>query len=84
MNKREFKNAIKDGNARERQFMVIKIREVNATYPMVVIVHAEESGKKIRDYMKLTDDNLVFKDTGNVIEDVLFTNNLNDLNWFVY
>lgn len=64
--------------------MAVKIQEVGSLAPIVIVVPAEIADNKIRDYMKFTDDDLVFKNTGNKIEDVLFTSNLNGLNWFVY
>lgn len=84
MTKTEFKAFVEDGINRERAFMAVKIREVGSLATIVIVVPAEIADNKIRDYMKFTDDDLVFKNTGNKIEDVLFTSNLNGLNWFVY
>lgn len=84
MTKTEFKAIVEDGINRGRAFMAVKIQEVGFPAPIVIVVPAEIADNKIRDYMKFTDDDLVFKNTGNKIEDVLLTGNLNDLNWFAY
>lgn len=84
MTKTEFKAFVEDDINRERAFMAVKIQEVGSPAPIVIVVPAEIADNKIRDYMKFTDDDLVFKNTGNKIKDVLFTSNLNGLNWFVY
>lgn len=84
MTKTEFKAFVEDDINRGRGFMAVKIQEVGSLAPIVIVVPAEIADNKIRDYMKFTDDDLVFKNTGNKIEDVLFTSNLNGLNWFVY
>lgn len=84
MTKTEFKAFVEDDINRGRAFMAVKIQEVGSLAPIVILVPAEIADNKIRDYMKFTDDDFVFKNTGNKIKDVLFTSDLNDLNWFVY
>lgn len=84
MTKTEFKAFVEDDINRGRAFMAVKIQEVGSLAPIVIVVPAEIADNKIRDYMKFTDDDLVFLNTGNKIEDVLFTSNLNGLNWFAY
>ena len=84
MTKTEFKAFVEDDINRGRAFMAVKIQEVGSPAPIVIVIPAEIADNKIRDYMKFTDDDLVFKNTGNKIEDVLFTSNLNGLNWFAY
>lgn len=84
MTKTEFKAFVEDDINRGRAFMAVKIREVGSLAPIVIVVPTEIADNMIRDYMKFTDDDLVFKNTGNKIEDVLFTSNLNGLNGFVY
>lgn len=84
MNKQKFKQIVEEGIARRRNFMVVKIREVKAVAPKIVIVQDVDVKLTVGEYLKATNDDMVFTKTGNKIEDVLFTSNLNDLSWFAY
>ena len=84
MNKANFNEIVNDGLNRGKDFLMVKIMEPDAVNPMVTVIHKDMVKKKVSEYMKATDNDLVFKDTGNKIEDVLATSNLNELKWFVY
>ena len=84
MNKASFNEIVNDGLNRGKEFLMVKIMEPEAVNPMVTIIHKDMIKKKVSEYMRATDNDLVFKDTGNKIEDVLATSNLNELKWFVY
>lgn len=84
MNKATFNEIVNDGLNRGKEFLMVKIMDSEAVNPMVTVIHKDMIKKKVNEYMKATDNNLVFKDSGNKIEDVLATSNLNELKWFVY
>ena len=84
MNKASFNEIVNDGLNRGKEFLLVKIMEPEAVNPMVTVIHKDMVKKKVNEYMKATDNDLVFKDTGNKIEDVLATSSLNELKWFVY
>lgn len=84
MNKATFNEIVNDGLNRGKEFLMVKIMDPEAVNPMVTVIHKDMVKKKVNEYMKATDNDLVFKDSGNKIEDVLATSNLNELKWFVY
>ena len=84
MNKANFNEIVNDGLNRGKEFLMVKIMEPDAVNPIITIIPKDLVKKKVNEYMKATDNDLVFKDTGNKIEDVLATSNLNELKWFVY
>ena len=84
MNKATFNEIVNDGLNRGKEFLMVKIMEPDAVNPIVTIIPKDLVKKKVNEYMKATDNDLVFKDTGNKIEDVLATSSLNELKWFVY
>ena len=84
MNKANFNEIVNDGLNRGKEFLMVKIMEPDAVNPIVTIIPKDLVKKKVNEYMRSTDNNLVFKDTGNKIEDVLATSSLNELKWFVY
>lgn len=84
MNKASFNEIVNDGLDRGKEFLLVKIMEPEAVNPMVTVIPKDLVKKKVNEYMRATNNDLVFKDTGNKIEDVLVTSNLNDLSWFAY
>ena len=84
MNKANFNEVVNDGLNRGKDFLMVKIMEPDAVNPIITIIPKDLVKKKVNEYMKATDNDLVFKDTGNKIEDVLATSSLNELKWFVY
>lgn len=84
MNKATFNEIVNDGLNRNKEFLMVKIMESDTVNPIVMIIPKDLIKKKVNEYMKATDNDLVFKDTGNKIEDVLATSSLNELKWFVY
>lgn len=84
MKKVEFKKIIKEGIARNKNFMVVKMKGEKDVNPRVVIIQGEDIESTRERYLRVTDDNMIFEDTGDKVEDVLLTNNLNDLSWFAY
>ena len=84
MNKANFNEIVNDGLNRGKEFLLVKIMEPDAVNPMVTVIHKDMVKKKVSEYMKATNNELVFKDTGKKIEDALATSNLNELKLFVY
>ena len=84
MNKATFNEIVTDGLNRGKEFLLVKIMESEAVNPTVTVIHKDMVKKKVNEYMRATDNDLVFKNTGNKIEDALATSNLNELKWFVY
>lgn len=84
MNKATFNEIVNDGLNRGKEFLLVKIMEPDTVNPIVTIIPKELVKKKVNEYMRATNNDLVFKDTGYKIEDALTTSNLNELNWFVY
>ena len=84
MNKANFNEIVNDGLNRGKDFLMVKIMEPDAVNPIVTIIPKDLVKKKVNEYMKATDNDLVFKNTGNKIEDVIATSSLNELKWFVY
>lgn len=84
MNKASFNEIVNDGFNRGKEFLLVKIMEPEAVNPMIMIIPKDLIKKKVNEYMRATDNDLVFKNTGDKIEDALATSNLNELNWFAY
>lgn len=84
MNKKLFERHIYEGLRRDREFMVVKIKSESDVNPRIVIVRGEDIEPTYNRYMEHTDNNMVFENTGDIIEDVMLTNNLNDISWFAY
>lgn len=89
MKKQEFNEIVKEGINRGREFMVVKIRTEGNAGPEIIINGSENFKQKLSYYDKAYDDNMELikaKEAGKLItiEDVLVTNNLAELNWFVY
>ena len=84
MNKQKFTQIIKEGIARNKNFMVIKIKGIDDVNSKILIIQGEDIKPMVEKYLRVSDDNMIFKDTLDKVEDVLLTNNLNDLSWFVY
>lgn len=84
MNKQIFKQIIRAGIARNKNFMAVKMKGEKDVNPRIVIIQGEDIEPTRERYLRVTDDNMIFKDTGDKVEDVLLTNNLNDLSWFAY
>lgn len=84
MNKNLFQRHIIEGLRREREFMVVKFKSESDVNPTIVIVRGEDIEPTYKRYMEHTDNNMVFENTGDIIEDVMLTNNLHDLAWFAY
>ena len=84
MIKSKFSEIINDGLNRNKSFMVVKIKQTGAINPTIIIVQSDDILRVTCRYMKLTDANMTFEDSGDQIIDVLMTSNLNDLSWFAY
>lgn len=89
MKKQEFNEIIKEGINRGREFMVVKICTEGNAGPEIIINGSENFKQKLSYYDKAYNDNMELikaKEAGKLItiEDVLVTNNLAELNWFVY
>lgn len=84
MRKAEFKNIIKDGVNRNKSFMAVKMKGQSDVNPRVVLIQKEDINPTKERYLRVTNDDMIFNDTGDQITDVLMTNNLNDLSWFAY
>ena len=89
MTKKEFMDMYNSGVSRGRQFMVVQIETEGNPGPEVIVNRAENFAMKIKYYDKAYNDNMELikaKEAGKSIRitDLLMTNNLNDLNWFIF
>lgn len=89
MNKQRFKEIIKEGISRKRNFMVVKIETEGNPGAEIIINPVENFDQKIKYYDKAYNDNMELitaKEHGKTIKiiDALMTSNLNDLSWFAY
>lgn len=89
MTKREFMDMYNSGVSRGRQFMVVQIETEGNPGPEVIVNRAENFAMKIKYYDKAYNDNMELikaKESGKSIRitELLMTNNLNDLNWFIF
>lgn len=81
MTKAEFNEIVQDGINRSKNFMVIKV--INDDSVPDIAIYQGEKIPVMRDYFNKTyDDNMTYLD--GKITAVHMTNNLSDLNWFVY
>lgn len=84
MKKQEFKEIVNEGLDRDKSIMIIKIKGSRDAYHRLVIILGEDIKPNYKRYIKETDDNMIFKDTGDRVEDLLMTNNINELSWFIW
>lgn len=89
MTKATFQQTVEDGLNRGRTFMVVKIETAGNPGPEVIVNPAENFSAKLSYYDKAYNDDMELiaaKKNGSSVRivDVLMTNNLNDLNWFIY
>lgn len=89
MKKQEFNEIVKEGISRGRQFLAVKISTEGNDGPEIIINGAENFKQKLSYYDKAYNDDMELiraKESGKLItiEDALMTNNLAELNWFVY
>lgn len=84
MKKQTFKQYVLEGLDRNKEFMILKIKSESDVNPRVIIVQGADIQPTAKRYLELTDDNMIFKDSGDRITDALLTSNLNDLSWFAY
>lgn len=84
MTKQEFNKIVNEGLARGKNFMCIKMVSKKDINPRVLITQGGDIAATVKNILKITDKDMICKDNGDVIEDVLLTSNLNDLSWFVY
>ena len=89
MLKVNFKKIVEDGVSRGRGFMVVKIETEGNPGAEFIVNPSENFAAKRAYYDKAYNDDMELiqtKASGKLIRitDVLMTNNLNDLNWFVY
>lgn len=84
MDKEKFLNVVEDGIRRGKKFMIVKILSSSNLNPKLVIVQGADIIQTAKTYARITSSDLRFYDTDDRIEDVLMTNNLNELSWFAY
>lgn len=89
MKKQEFNEIVKEGINKGRQFLAVKISTGGNDGPEIIINGADNFSQKLAYYDKAYNDDMELikaKASGKLItiEDVLVTNNLAELNWFVY
>lgn len=89
MTKEKFKQIVKDGVNRNKEFIVVKIETEGNTAQEIIINPKENFTPKINYYLSAYNDDMELikaKESGKTIKitDVLMTNNLNDLSWFAY
>lgn len=89
MKKTEFKQIVADGQARNKNFLAVKIETEGNPGPEIIVNPAENFAAKVAYYDKAYNDDMELiaaKNSGKLIRitDALMTSNLNDLSWFVY
>lgn len=89
MKKTEFKKIIDDGVSQGKEFLVVKIETEGNAEPEIIINPLANVKAKMSYYDRAYNDDLELiaaKNNGTLIRiiDVLMTNNLSNLNWFVY
>ena len=89
MQKVKFKQIVEDGISRAKCYMAVKLETEGNPEPEIIVNPAENFLPKLFYYLKAYNDDLELiaaKDSGKSVRitDVLMTNNLNDLNWFIY
>ena len=89
MTKQDFISVINDGMDRGKVFLAVKIETEGNPQPEVILNPAENFGEKIKYYRQAYNDDMELisaKAAGKRVRitDVLMTNNLSDLNWFMY
>lgn len=89
MTKQDFISVINDGMNRGKIFLAVKIETEGNPQPEVILNPAENIREKIKYYRHAYNDAMELisaKAAGKSVRivDVLMTNNLNDLNWFMY
>lgn len=89
MTKAEFKKVVLDGINRRRSFLAVKIETEGNAGSEIIINPEENFTQKMAYYEKAYNDDMELisaKASGKLIRitDALMTNNLNDLNWFMY
>lgn len=89
MTKQEFTTIVTDGMSRGKVFLAVKIETEGNPQPEVILNPAENFREKIKYYRHAYNDAMELisaKATGKLVRitDVLMTNNLTDLNWFMY
>lgn len=89
MTKAAFTEIVNDGMNRGKIFLAVKIETEGNPQPEVILNPAENFREKIKYYRHAYNDDMELisaKATGKSVRiaDVLMTNNLTDLNWFMY
>ena len=89
MKKVDFKQTVSEGFSRGKEFLIVKIETEGNPAPEIIINPKENIVAKMAYYYTAYNDDLELikaKESGKLIRitDVLLTNNLNDLKWFVY
>lgn len=89
MKKAKFDVIVEEGISRGKNFMVVKIETEGNPGPEIIINPAENFAAKLSYYDKAYNEDLELiaaKKAGKSVRivDALMTNNLADLNWFVY
>lgn len=89
MQKVKFKQIVEEGISLGKAYMVVKIVTEGNPGPEIIVNPVENFLPKLFYYLKAYDDDLELiasKSAGKSIRitDALMTNNLNDLNWFIY
>ena len=89
MKKTEFKKIVEDGVSQGKEFLIVKIETEGNAEPEIIINPLANVKAKMAYYDRAYNDNLELiaaKNNGTLIRitDVLMTNNLSNLNWFVY
>lgn len=89
MTKATFNEIVEDGRKRGRYYMAVRIQTEGNPGAEVIVNPSDNYEAKVAYYNKAYNDDLELiaaKASGKLIKitDVLMTNNLNDLNWFIH
>lgn len=89
MTKADFRAIVADGENRGRSFLAVKIETEGNPAPEIIVNPAENLTAKVAYYERAYNADMELisaKNAGTLVRmtDALMTNNLNDINWFVY
>ena len=89
MTKTEFNNIVHDGMNRGKIYLAVKIETEGNPRPEIIINPEENFREKLKYYRNAYNDNMELigaKAVGKIVRitDALMTNNLHDLDWFMY
>lgn len=84
MTKLQFEKIINDGITNDKVFMILKIIDKTLNNPKVAVFLGSDIETVRNKCLDSTNRNMQFLSNGNYIDDVIMSDNLNDISWFLY